>query len=433
MLVIYILSGYFDWFAAGRSTERAFLGGDFQTGVIMKSQNSFILVMLVLFAAALFAAPAVFAGTIRSGQYYTWGIDTDTVAIPAGTVITEAVMTIHNISSSSDNANDSLYIYLLDEPRVGFVSGTHDGSSNPFKAQGVQMVRVHHKQSQGGQDVAYTFSELAVEYSELWEHFGFPLVFGPVDRPMVIESSLILDLIDYTGGGTSFGFGFDPNGNTDYDFDEITLELTVESFTDEIQTQFITITTLADTHLDVDLQMDNLWMYQNLPGRTASNLTASVSIAYDPLANSSYTYNWEFDLPYDVNIAPAITSGGGAAEAFCTFAAPDCDQPRSLSDSGQTFTIRVTVTGADFGNSAQAEAQFGIALLGDVNNDTKVNVIDHIIMNTFWQTGVAGPFTFTDCNINCDNAVNFIDRIIANNIWQGTLGRNSVSNPCPYR
>ncbi|MHC4215014.1 MAG: hypothetical protein ACYSWP_16770, partial [Planctomycetota bacterium] len=80
---------------------------------------------------------------------------------------------------------------------MGFVSGKDNGSSNPFEARGVQMVQVHHEQSQGGRDVAYTFSELAVEYSKLWEHFGFPLVFGPVDRPMVIESSLILDLIVY--------------------------------------------------------------------------------------------------------------------------------------------------------------------------------------------------------------------------------------------
>jgi hypothetical protein len=376
---------------------------------------------------------SVFAGTTRSGQYYTWGIDTDNVAIPPGTVITEAVMTIHNLRSSSDNVNDSLYIYLLDEPRVGFVAATNDSSPNPFEAQGVQMVRVHHEQSQGVQDVAYTFSELAVESSALWEHFEFPLVFGPVDRPMVIESSLILDLIDYAGSGASFGFGFDPNGNTDYDFDKITLELTAESFTDETQTNYITITTLADTILDVDLQMDNLWMYQNLPGQTASNLTATVFTTHDPLANTSYTYDWEFDLPDDVNIAPAITTGGGPAEAFCTFAAPNCDQPQSLSDSGQTFTIRVTVTGADFGNSAQVEAQFGIALLGDVNNDTKVNVIDRIIMNAFWQTGAAEPFSFTDCDINCDHTVNLIDRIITNEIWQGTLGQNSVSKPCPYR
>jgi len=64
-----------------------------------------------------------------------------------------------------------------------------------------------------------------------------------------------------------------------------------------------------------------------------------------------------------------------------------------LSDSGQV----VAVTG-DCGNTGQAE--FGIALLGDVNNDGVVNVAD---------------------------------RSIANAIWRGMVGQNSVSAACPLR
>ncbi len=188
-----------------------------------------------------------------------------------------------------------------------------------------------------------------------------------------------------------------------------------------------------ETAPDLDFDLDNLWMYQNLPGRTVSNLTAAVSIAYDPLNNSSYTYDWEFILPDDVTIAPAITNGGGVADSLCTFAAPDCNQPGGISDSGQTFTVRVTVTGADYGNSAQAEAQFGIALLGDVNNDTGVNVTDRIIMDTFWRTGSAEPFTFRDCDIDCNGYVNVVDRIIASEIWRGKLGSASVTTFCPFR
>jgi hypothetical protein len=66
----------------------------------------------------------------------------------------------------------------------------------------------------------------------------------------------------------------------------------------------------------------------------------------------------------------------------------------------QVFTVRVTVTGDDYDNTGQAEAEFGIALLGDTNNDGVVNVAD---------------------------------RSIANAIWRGILGQNSVSNPCPLR
>jgi hypothetical protein len=64
------------------------------------------------------------------------------------------------------------------------------------------------------------------------------------------------------------------------------------------------------------------------------------------------------------------------------------------------FTVRVTVTGDNYGNTGVAEAEFGIALLGDTNNDGVVNVAD---------------------------------RSIANAIWRGILGQNSVSSPCPLR
>ena len=185
--------------------------------------------------------------------------------------------------------------------------------------------------------------------------------------------------------------------------------------------------------LSGDFALDNLWMYQSLPGQTNSELTAIVSITDDLLSNSSYTYEWAFILPDDVTVAPIITVGAGPSDPCRTFAAPSCNEPNGLSDSGQTFTVRVTVTGNDHGNTGIAEAQFGIALLGDVNNDKMVNVIDRIIMNAYWRTGSAEPFTFRDCDINCDDSVNVIDRIIANAIWRGKLGSGSVSQPCPLR
>jgi hypothetical protein len=174
-------------------------------------------------------------------------------------------------------------------------------------------------------------------------------------------------------------------------------------------------------------------MYQNLSGSTNSDLTANVSIIDDPAGNSSYTYTWEFVLPDDVTVEPSTISGGGTADTSWNFAAPDCDEPDGLSDSGLALTVRVTVTGDDYDNTGIVEAQFGIALLGDVNNDKMVNVIDRIIMNAYWRTGSAEPFTFRDCDINCDDSVNVIDRIIANAIWRGTLGQSSVSTPCPLR
>jgi len=116
-----------------------------------------------------------------------------------------------------------------------------------------------------------------------------------------------------------------------------------------------------------------------------------------------------------------------------THSGPSRHEPGGLSDSGRPLTITVTVTGNDHGNTGTAQAEFGIALLGDANNDCVVNVADRSIVNAFWRLGEAGPFTFRDCNINCDSAVNIADRSIANAVWRGLLGRNRVTQPCPLR
>ncbi len=189
------------------------------------------------------------------------------------------------------------------------------------------------------------------------------------------------------------------------------------------------------TDLTVDLTLDETWMYQNVGSLTNAKLTATVSITDDPLDNSSYTYDWEFILPGDVSLPPTITDGGGPADPNCKFAAPSCDEPDGLSDSGQALTVRVTVTGDDYANSGTAEAQFGIALLADVNNNGTVNLIDRILIDEFWRTGSAGSFTLRDCNVNSDAAgtVNVVDKIIATEVWRGNLSQSSVSSPCPLR
>ena len=183
----------------------------------------------------------------------------------------------------------------------------------------------------------------------------------------------------------------------------------------------------------VVLTMDNRWMYQNLPNSTASNLTASVSVAYDPYGNRSYTKEWDFVLPLDVTIEPDTVAGGGAREPFWSFAAPSCDQTQALSGSGCVFKVRVTITGDDYGNTETAEADFAIALLGDVDNDGIVDVADRSIVNAFWQTGSAGPFALRDCDVNCDGVVDVADRSIVNAIYRRTLCTSRVPNPCPLR
>jgi hypothetical protein len=182
-----------------------------------------------------------------------------------------------------------------------------------------------------------------------------------------------------------------------------------------------------------DMNLSSLWMYQNLPGQTKSAITATVSDINDLCGNSSYTYYWSIELPGDVNVKPITIAGGDLNDSFWTFAAPSCNETNSISNSGQTFKVRVEMVGNDFSNYGMAEKEFAIALLGDINNDTVVDVIDRSIANIFWRTGAAGPYKLKDCDLNCDGMVDVIDRSIANLVWRGTVGSNSVGSPCPLR
>lgn len=185
--------------------------------------------------------------------------------------------------------------------------------------------------------------------------------------------------------------------------------------------------------LKVDLSIENLWMYQNLRELVGSDLTASVSVVDDPMGNSGYSYKWEIMLPRDVILAPRTMSGGGDRDAYWSLSARGCHEPAGLSDLGETFGIRVTVTGDDYDDVGIAQAKFGVALLGDVNNDGRVDTADRAIINSFWQTGSAGPYKLRDCDLNCDGAVNTADYVIVDAIGQGMLGQNSVSTPCQLR
>jgi hypothetical protein len=96
-----------------------------------------------------------------------------------------------------------------------------------------------------------------------------------------------------------------------------------------------------------------------------------------------------------------------------------------------------------------------VALLGDVNNDGKVNIIDRAIVNAVWRMGSSaggsekqaledklGSFTLKDCDLNCDGAVVSAVEVVFPVGAQilrfaqddaRVLGRRQVTAPCPLR
>ncbi|RLG23281.1 hypothetical protein DRN85_09655, partial [Methanosarcinales archaeon] len=209
----------------------------------MKKRNVIIVMSLLIVLA--WACESALGGTIIPGEYYTWGISNDVLSdsIPDGSIITEAELTIHNVTNIADNEDGALYIHLLDNPPLGFVSNNDYGSGDFFESQGILLTPVYHDQTAGTEERVYIFSALNDEFSPLWN------IFNPDNPNMAGFSSALLQLIDYAGNGTPFGFGFDPNGVDGYDFDQITLDLTVESFEGTYVQSPLTFTTTGQAGL----------------------------------------------------------------------------------------------------------------------------------------------------------------------------------------
>ena len=202
----------------------------------MMKRLTVVQVLPILLANILATCVPAFGMQINAGQSYTWGISNTSLNIPQGSIITEAVLTIHGIGNINENASDSLKVYLLDNITLGF-SASASTEDNIFDKQGLLLEPVYHDLVAGYEDLIYTFSDLNDESSILWN------IFNPENPGTAGYSSLLLQLIDYAANGTGFGFGFDSNGISTFIFEEITLDLMVESFRDQADQYLITLAT----------------------------------------------------------------------------------------------------------------------------------------------------------------------------------------------
>ncbi len=331
---------------------------------------------LLLVAIFCICDPA-FGRQISPGRYYTWGISNSNLDIPDGSIITEAVLTIHGITNIDENDSDALQVRLLDNLPLDFTAGDNT-KDDTFENQGVLLTPVYHDMAPGYEDLVYTFSDLNDESSGLWN------VFNPDDPSMTGYSSLLLQLIDYAGNGTPLGFGLDPNGISSYAFDKITLELTVDSFSGPASPYLMTFTTslietIGPRNVDegstltfdvITLDPDTVVSAQPLPaGASLSNNTFAWTPGYDQAG----TYDIEFgatDGEYEdietvtltVNnvpvvtsiqiLGPAIVNENSTASYTCTATYDD------LSTSAVTATWNE--------NSNYASINNGVLTTGDV-------------------------------------------------------------------
>jgi hypothetical protein len=274
---------------------------------------------LLLVAIFCICEPA-FGRQINTGQHYTWGISNTSLTIPQGSIITEAVLTIHGITNIDENGGDALQVRLLDNLPLGFAA-SDSTEDDTFENQGFLLAPVYHDLAPGDEGLVYTCSDLNDESSVLWN------VFNPDDPSMTGYSSLLLQLIDYAGNGTPFGFGFDSNGISAYTFEEITLELMVDSFRDQVEPYIITFTT-------------SLSLIEPIGDRTVDE---KKTLAFEVIAagsNGDSIICWAENLPegatFDGNIFSWRPWYGDAGSYDVTFVASD-----GLQEDSQTITITV--------------------------------------------------------------------------------------------
>lgn len=185
-----------------------------------------ICIMLCVSATLMAAVP------LGPDDAYTWSFSNDQLEIPTGSVITNAVLTIHNVSIDSATGDETLYVHLLDNSDVDVKSYADGQPGNYFEGYGVLLKQISQSDLlTNPSHIAINLTQVNDNNSPVWGVFEQPFVVTLGDASQVSFSSALLSLLDYAGTGSSFGFGLDCDGIT---FDGLSLELTIESMTDAV-------------------------------------------------------------------------------------------------------------------------------------------------------------------------------------------------------
>jgi hypothetical protein len=146
--------------------------------------------------------------TFDSDKFYTWGIDPDTLKIPDGSIITDATVTIHGLTSTTETITDSLTAYILDNPPLGFFPNRAAPGVDHFQGHGFALWPDYRDKTPGKEKLTFHLNDLNDPASWVWSTFTYPFEFRLADSTSVPYSSSLLELIDYAGNGTPFGLGF---------------------------------------------------------------------------------------------------------------------------------------------------------------------------------------------------------------------------------
>jgi hypothetical protein len=191
-------------------------------------------VFLVLLTSA--ASPA---WTIDANDSCTWGVANGDLSIPAGSIPVGAILTLHNVSMDSSVPDPTLNIHLLHNPEPGIVKLTGLSACDPFAGCGTSL-GAFSQLPMSGQDLVVDLAQVNDLQSPIWSVFSNPYTQTMGNQDAVTYSSALLELMNYSGSGRSFGFGFYSKG---FVCSALTLQITIQSLTDASLPQIITFST----------------------------------------------------------------------------------------------------------------------------------------------------------------------------------------------
>jgi hypothetical protein len=179
----------------------------------------------------LFALTSVFlaAQTLEINQYAVWGINDGKIVIPAGGVITEAVLTVMAVWPQ----NASFHVYLLDNANAGFETGTNTAAGNLLDSFGMPLWGTY----ENGNYVC-RFSQNDPP-SSIRNTFPAPTSIALANSSVVSFSSALLELMDYAGNGKEFGIGIDSGDTAHLTIAGLKMELTIQSYLSAGSTKLI--------------------------------------------------------------------------------------------------------------------------------------------------------------------------------------------------
>ena len=157
----------------------------------------------------------------------TWGISNDSLSIPSGCIITNAVLTLHNVSLTRNDPETALFVQLLDNPNLAMEEIADSQQGNTFEGCGALLYEANVSDLRTTpQDIVINLNQVNDAHSWTWNVFDTAPTVTLVDNTIIQFSSSMLTLLDYAGTGRSFGFGLDCDGVS---VDAISLELTIQS------------------------------------------------------------------------------------------------------------------------------------------------------------------------------------------------------------